>query len=154
MQKSIPILEGFVGWGCEKEGDYTGDLYYSEENRRKDGEYTAGIVVCLSSVLLSSCAASLRWNELGKWCLVRWLVMCFWLNWTVKMKSPPALLLSTTAATSGFCQTQQSLRKEGRWEEEEEDEEVEAGARPWHSCIHSPSLQQAPTAPLWCAKNG
>lgn len=28
-----------------------------------------------------------------------------WLNWTVKMKSPSALLLPTTAATSGFCQT-------------------------------------------------
>lgn len=53
-----------------------------------------------------------------------------------------------------WAHSQHSQRKEGRCEEEEEDEEVEARAGPRHSCIHTPSLQPAPTAPLWCANSG
>lgn len=75
--KVHPHLGKFL-WGWEKDGAYTGEAYYySEGKRMKEGEYTAGRGVCLSSVLLSSCAASLRCNELGKWHLVGWLVMCF-----------------------------------------------------------------------------
>lgn len=46
------------------------------KKRTKEGEYTPGRGVCLSWILLSSCAASLRCSELGKWRLVGWLLMC------------------------------------------------------------------------------
>lgn len=71
-----PSWEGFARWGWEKNGTYTGEAYYSGEKRTKEGEYTPGREVCLSWILLSSCAASLRCRELGKWRLVGWLLMC------------------------------------------------------------------------------